>query len=41
MRSAQPIDWIDDPDSDDDESHPAGFNDDFESDCYGEEDDDE
>jgi hypothetical protein len=30
------IDWIWDPDSDDDETSPFGFNEDFESDCYGE-----
>jgi hypothetical protein len=33
------IDWISDPFSDDDENSPFGFNEDFESDCYGDEDD--
>lgn len=28
-------DWLEDPAADDDESSPFGFNEDFESDCYG------
>lgn len=27
-------DWLSDPEGDDDESSPSGFNEDFESDCY-------
>ena len=34
------IDWCSDPFADDDETSPFGFNEDFESDCYGEEDED-
>lgn len=31
-------DWLEDPEGDDDESSPSGFNEDFESDCYGDSD---
>ena len=27
--------WVEDPDADDDETAPGAFNEDFESDCYG------
>ena len=39
MAPAGLIDWLEDPEGDDDESSPFGFNEDFESECYGEEDD--
>lgn len=33
------IDWLENENDDDDETVPVAFNEDFESDCYGDEED--